>query len=145
MAEVEVHDDWPKLPYLELSINKLKKTDIVQAYFHLESPQVPESTMFLPDTRGGGFVVIVKVWDNGGDSPHIFYKKDAWERLIKATKKWKVDRKEIAGLAYACQIDFGKDEILVLKIPNELEGFLSDLMVGWGTNKEEFRCGTHWN
>ena len=50
------------LSHLVESVERLRAKTIPQAYFWLTSPQVPHSTIFMPDGKGGGFVLIGRVF-----------------------------------------------------------------------------------
>ena len=136
--------DTEKFEYLEKAIVKLRKKTIPEAYFWLGTPQAPNSTMFIPDTKGGGFVIIIQS-ANKGPKAKVFYKEQDWEYLLKATKKWQVSTKSMQGLFASSQLNFKKDEILVLQIPNQQDVFLQALLSGWRTDKKDFRCSIHWN
>jgi len=122
-----------------------KAKTIAQAYFWLGSPQVPDSTIFTPDTKNGGFVMIVKKARLPDNSERVFYNDKDWNHLVDSVKKWSVSKSEIAGPASANQWKIENDEVLVLRIPDVHADLLTALLKGWRTNETEFRCGIHWN
>ena len=142
-----IADDRDTAPftYLVEAVVKLKAKTIPQAYFWLGSPQVPDSTIFTPDTKKGGFVMIVKKARLADHSERVFYSDNDWNHLVASVKKWTVWKSEIAGAAYANQWKVEDDEILVLRIPDDHKEFLAALLKGWRTNETDFRCGIHWN
>ena len=140
-------NDQDTAPFSQLvdAVVKLKAKTIAKAYFWLGSPQVPDSTIFTPDTKNGGFVMIVKKARLPDNSERVFYNDKDWNHLVDSVKKWSVSKSEIAGPAYANQWKIENDEILVLRIPDVHDDLLTALLKGWKTNKTDFRCGIHWN
>jgi len=131
--------------YLVDAVVKLKAKTVAQAYFWLGSPQVPDSTIFTPDTKNGGFVMIVKKARLPDNSERVFYNEKDWNHLVDSVKKWSVSKSEISGPAFANQWNIENCEILVLRIPDVHVELLTALLKGWKTNETDFRCGIHWN
>ena len=142
---IAIDKDSEPFSYLVDAVVKLKARTIPQAYFFLGSPQVPDSTVFTPDTKNGGFVMIVKKDRLPDNSERVFYSDKDWNHLVASVKKWTVSKSEIAGPAYANQWKVENDEILVLRIPADHKELLVALLKGWRTNETDFRCGIHWN
>src|SRR3954453_6423223 len=109
-ADEPHNQDSANLDYLVQAVGRLKGKTIPQAYFWLGSPQIPDSTIFAPDTKGGAFVIIVRNRRLADGSVQVFYKGDDWAHLVKAVMTWTVARAEISGVASANQWRFTEDE-----------------------------------
>lgn len=134
-----------KLEDLLHAVKTLKSKTIPQAYFWLGSPGIPDSTLFVPDTKGGAFVIITKGTKAPEGTERNFYKDDAWRRLLEAVQRWTVLNSEISDLAKSNQWTFTEDSIVTLRIPDSSGDFFPALLKGWATNEENFRCEIHWN
>lgn len=159
------------LSHLIESVERLRNKNIPQAYFWLQSPQVPNSTIFFPDTRGGAFVLIARTvkLPNDADAKSVlaeirqtwqkselpildarnnrllYYSDEAWSNLEETLRTWRTGDELVESLAAANQWKIDETD-LILKIPRkDTSDFYAALMKAWGTNKDDFRCFAGWN
>ena len=159
------------LRHLIQAVESLRTKTIPQAYFWLDSPQAPNSTIFFPDTDGGAFVLIARFvkLPNGADAEAalaelkkswpslelpildkknnrlLYYGDEAWHHLEATMRPWSIPAKKIEGLAASNQWDIDQNNLFI-EIPREnAETFYDALMKAWNTDKERFRCFAGWN
>ena len=140
----EPNQDTAKLEQLVEAVQTLKGKTIPEAYFWLGSPQVPPSTIFAPDTKGRGFVIIARN-SRQNETLRVFYNDGDWAHLVSSVKSWTVPKADVTGVFAPNQWQMADDDILALRIPDRTEEFFAALLKGWRTNKDDFRCGIHWN
>lgn len=159
------------LSHLVESVERLRTKKIPQAYFWLMSPQVSDSTIFVPDGKGGGFVVIGRVFAlPDGVDPQVeltrinkerpaskpllldnknrrllHYSDENWKHLVKVIKAWTVEHRVIEGITWSNQWKMERSD-LIIRIPKEnTDDFLKTLLKAWRTDPENFRCLAGWN
>jgi len=160
------------LSHLIETIEKLRTKKIPQAYFLLQSPQVPSSTIFFPDTKGGAFILIGRVikLPEGADAKTTFaeitkscpksklpildeknnrllyYSDDSWIHLEKLLQPWITPAKGVKDLADSNPFWEIEENDFVVQIPTvNTKAFYSALMKAWKTNKKDFKCFASWN
>jgi hypothetical protein len=163
--------DTESLSHLVEAVERLRSKEIPQAYFWLQSPQVPNSAIFFPDTKGGAFILIARVmklprganaesalaeirksWPeselpilDAENNRLLYYSDDAWIFLEETLRPWVTATENVKGLAAANQWEIN-DGDLFIKIPLENSTALyTALMKAWKTSKDDFRCFAGWN
>ena len=159
------------LSHLIQGVEKLRTKKIPEAYFWLSSPQVPNSTIFFPDTKGGAFILIVRVMrlPEGADAAAalveikkswpkselpfldkennrlLYYTDVAWNHLEETLRPWSVPARDTKELAAFHHWETEKHDLFI-KIPiDNAEAFYTALMKAWKTDKKSFRCFAGWN
>ncbi len=171
-AEDKVTDSATEpLSHLVESVERLRSKKISQAYFWLLSPQVPNSTIFFPDTRGGAFILIARImklpkgaeaetalteiretWPKSDlpildakNNRLLYYSDEAWNHLEETLRPWVTGDETVKGLAAAKQWEIDETD-LIIRIPTRGSSeFYSVLMRAWNTEKDDFRCFAGWN
>jgi hypothetical protein len=160
------------LSHLIEAIEILRTKKIPQAYFLLQSPHIPNSTIFFPNTNGGAFILIGRVIKipeetdaktrlaeitkscpkselpilDEKNNRLLYYSDESWMHLEKSLLPWKSQLKDIKKIAAANPFWEIEENDLVVKIPTEnTEAFYSALMKAWKTNKKNFKCFASWN
>lgn len=136
--------DTARLQDLMDAVQTLKGKTIVEAFFWLGSPQVPPSTIFAPDTKGGGYVVIARK-SHKHEPARVYYPDADWAFLRDSVKPWTVSKADVTGVFAPNQRGMAEDDLLTLRIPDRTDEFFAALLKGWRTNKDDFRCSVHWN
>ena len=171
-AEDAIKDSPTKpLSHLVESVERLRTKDIPQAYFWLQSPQLPNSTIFFPDTRGGAYILIglvmklpkeadakkalaelSKTWPKSElpildvkNNRLLYYSDEAWSHLEATLRPWATRAEEVKDLALVNQWNIAEND-LIIRIPKEnTADFYAALIEAWRTSKDDFRCFAGWN
>ena len=81
LTTTAVASDQDTAPFSQLvdAVVKLKAKTIAQAYFWLGSPQVPDSTIFTPDTKNGELLATGMITALAADTPVHVVKATYWQ------------------------------------------------------------------
>jgi len=134
------------LAQLAKAIERLRTSKAPETFFLLDSPQLPASTVFRPDTKGGAYLVIARRLKTSNGKLREFYSEGDWRHLVKSVKRWHATEADAANLGPSGHTLLADADVVLLRIPKEVEPFFTDLLAGWKIDRKDFTIDEiDWN